>query len=114
MNTVQITGRLTRDPELRSTTSGEPVCSLRVAVDGMGRSNSAGYIDVAVWGKPGEACARHLKRGALVGVHGRLEYREWETTDGAKRSAHAIVGNVDFLATARTVEPVASDEPVAA
>lgn len=101
MNAIQLTGRLVRDPELRSTASGEPVCALRIAVDGMGRSNSVGYIDVSVWGKAGEACARHIARGWLVGVSGRLEYREWTTDDGAKRSAHAIVGSVDFLAAPR-------------
>ena len=70
MNSIQLTGRLTRDPELRATTTGDPVCGLRLAVDGMGRRNDVGYIDVTVYGKPGEACARHLTRGWLVGVSG--------------------------------------------
>jgi single-strand DNA-binding protein len=112
MNTINLTGRLVRDPELRETSTGDPVCALRIAVDGMGRSNSVGYIDVSVWGKPGEACARHIARGWLVGVSGRLEYREWVTDDGAKRSAHAVVGAVDFLAAPRADH--ATPEPAAA
>ena len=101
MNAIQLTGRLVRDPELRTTSSGEHVCAMRIAVEGMGRSNAVGYIDVSVWGKPGQACARVLARGWLVGVAGRLEYREWAADDGTKRSAHAVVGAVDFLAAPR-------------
>jgi single-strand DNA-binding protein len=68
----------------------------------MGRSNSVGYVDVSVWGKSGEACARHLCKGWLVGVTGRLEYREWPADDGSKRSAHAVTGTVDFLTAPKT------------
>jgi single-strand DNA-binding protein len=102
MNTVTLTGRLVRDPELRSTNSGDQVCQIRLAVDGMGRANSAGFVDVTVWGKPGEVCAKHLTKGWLVGVAGRLDYREWATDDGGKRSAIAVTGQVDFLAAPKT------------
>ncbi len=111
MNTITLIGRLVRDPELRHTTGGDPVCAIRIAVDAMGRSNSVGYVDVSVWGKSGEACARHLSKGWLVGVTGRLEYREWPADDGSKRSAHAVVGNVDFLSAPRNG---ADQEPTAA
>jgi single-stranded DNA-binding protein len=49
---------------------------------------AAAYIDVASFGKPAEAAAKVLTRGWLVAVSGRLEYAEWETADGAKRSGH--------------------------
>ena len=111
MNTVRLIGRLTRDPELRPTTDG-PVCALRIAVDRMGRGASVGYIDVSVWGKPGEACAEHLRQGWLVGVSGRLEYREWQTEDGSKRSAHSIVGAVDFLAAPKVSDLFGDVEPL--
>ena len=112
MNSVQLIGRLTRDPELRATGDGGPVCSLRLAVDRMGRGAEVGFIDVAVWGKPAQACAEHLSRGWLVAVAGRLEYREWTAQDGTNRHGHAIVGSVDFLAAPRTPAEVA--EPAAA
>lgn len=108
MNTIQLTGRLVRDPELRSTSTGDRVCAMRLAVDGMGRANGAGYIDVSVFGKPGEACARHLSRGWLVAVTGRLQYREWVTDDGSKRHAHQVIGAVEFLAAPRASEPATS------
>ena len=57
INKYICTGRLTKDPELRDLDSGKSVCDLRVAVDGMGRGGEVGYINVSVYGKPGEACA---------------------------------------------------------
>lgn len=102
MNTVQLTGRLTRDPELRELPQDSSVCDLRLAVDGMGRGRDTGYVDVAVFGKPGEAAARVLAKGWLVAVYGRLVYREWNAADGAKRSGHSVVGNVEFLAAPRS------------
>ncbi len=109
MNNVNLTGRLTRDPELRNTSSGDSVCKMRLAVDRMGRSNDVGYIDVTAFGKQGEACAKVLSQGWLVAVDGRLEYGEWETTDGAKRSGHSVIGHVEFLAAPKSSEDTPSD-----
>lgn len=84
----------------------------------MGRARDAGYIDVAVFGKPGQAAARVLAKGWLVAVYGRLVHREWAAADATKRSAHSIVGNVEFLAAPRTngtapdeYAPVNASEP---
>ena len=98
MNAIHLTGRLTRDPDLRALPDGSSVCKMRLAVDRMGRSNATGYIDVASFGKPAEAAAKVLTQGWLVAVSGRLEYAEWETADGAKRSGHQVIGHVEFLA----------------
>jgi single-strand DNA-binding protein len=98
MNAYQVTGRLTRDPELRSLPDGGSVCKIGLAVDGMGRRNTTGYIDVTSFGKPAEAAAQVLKQGWLVAVSGRLEYAEWEAAAGGKRSGHQVVGHVEFLA----------------
>lgn len=98
MNTIQLTGRLTRDPETRSTPSGTTVTKIRLAVDRMGRNNETGYVDVATFGKSAQAAANVLSQGWLVAVTGRLEYGEWEAADGAKRSGHSVVGHVEFLA----------------
>jgi single-strand DNA-binding protein len=98
MNTYQVTGRLTRDPELRALPDGGSVCKIRLAVDGMGRRNTTGYVDVTSFGKPAEAAAKILTQGWLVAVSGRLEYAEWETTEGGKRSGHQVIGHIEFLA----------------
>jgi single-strand DNA-binding protein len=107
---IQITGRLTRDPELVSLDPGS-VCRLRLAVENMGR-NQTGYVDVATFGKPGEAAARVLAKGWLVAVDGRLDYRQCVTDDGQRRSTISIVGNVEFLAAPRSTQP--TEEPAAA
>lgn len=102
MNSVNVTGRLTRDPELRELPEDSTLCELRLAVDGMGRGRDVGFIDVTVFGKPGEAASRVLAKGWLVAVYGRLVHREWSAADGTKRSAHGIVGNVEFLTAPRS------------
>jgi len=100
VNTVSLTGRLTRDPEMRELPSGDTVCSMRIAVDRMGRGDDAGYINVTTFGKPAEACARVLTQGWLVAVDGRLDYHEW-TADDTKRSAIEVIGRVEFLTAPR-------------
>ena len=112
MNRITIPGRLTRDPELRALPNGDPVCQLRLAVDGMGRGgrDEAGYVNVTVFGKPGEAAHTHLVKGQLVAVDGRLQYREWETDPGSKRHDYEIVGNVEFLSRPRGAQDATGDE----
>jgi single-strand DNA-binding protein len=111
MNAYQVTGRLTRDPDLRSLPDGGSVCKIRLAVDGMGRGNTTGYIDVTSFGKPAEAAAQVLSKGWLVAVSGRLEYAEWEATAGGKRSGHQVIGHVEFLAAPKRDGDSASAPP---
>lgn len=98
MNRVQLTGRLTRDPELRELPSGEKVCEMRIAVDGGGRNHEAGYFNVVSYGDSGRAAGEFLKKGWLVAVDGRLEHRQWKTEADENREATSIVGHVEFLA----------------
>ena len=107
---IQLTGRLTRDPDLVTLDTGS-VCRLRLAIENMGR-NETGYIDVATFGKAGEAAARVLSKGWLVAVEGRLDYRHWVADDGANRSAIGVIGNVEFLAAPRAA--TSAPEPAAA
>jgi single-strand DNA-binding protein len=105
INVVVITGNLTRDPELRSTQSGTSVCKLRVAVNSRRRDQSGEWVDkpnffdVTVFGAQGENCANYLSKGRPVAVEGRLDWSEWDATDGSgKRSKVEIVANsVQFL-----------------
>lgn len=103
INRVVLTGNLTRDPELRSTSTGMSVCSLRVACNTRRKSggewvDKPNYFDITVWGGQGENAARFLSKGRPVAVDGRLEWREWETQDGQKRQSVDIVAdNVQFL-----------------
>ena len=104
INRVVLTGNLTRDPELRSLASGMSVCSLRIASNTRRKGQSgewedkANYFDVTVWGAQGENCARFLSKGRPIALDGRLEWREWQGQDGAKRESVEIVADsVQFL-----------------
>jgi single-strand DNA-binding protein len=105
INRVVLTGNLTADPELRSLPSGTSVCKLRVACNTRRKNGSTGewedkpnYFDVTVWGAQGENAARYLSKGRPIAVDGRLEWREWEAQDGAKRQAIDIIADsVQFL-----------------
>jgi single-strand DNA-binding protein len=85
--------------------SGTALCSLRIAVNTRRKDESGqwtdkpNYFDVSVWGAQGESCAQYLAKGRPVAIDGRLEWREWEATDGSgKRQAVEIVAdNVQFL-----------------
>lgn len=96
MNSVNIVGRLTRDPELKTVGSGTELCSLRVAVDRAGPKQGdeigAGFFDVTLWGKTAVVAAEHLSKGRQVAINGELRWREWETDDGQKRQAVEING----------------------
>jgi single-strand DNA-binding protein len=103
INSVVITGNLTRDPELRSTPSGTSVCKLGVAVNTSHKDKSGQWVerpnffDVTVWGAQGENCANYLAKGRPVAIQGRLEWQQWEK-DGQKRSKVEIIAeNVQFL-----------------
>jgi single-strand DNA-binding protein len=111
INKIICTGRLTKDPELRQVSEEMKVCQLRLAVDGMGRGREVGYVNVAVFGKAGEAADQYLSKGWLVAVDGRLEYGEWETEGGEKRHDYSVVGNVEFLTAPRPVEERQEAQP---
>jgi single-strand DNA-binding protein len=105
INRVVLVGNLTRDPELKHLPSGTALCSLRIAVNTRRKDESGqwadkpNYFDVSVWGNQGESCAQYLAKGRPVAIDGRLEWREWEASDGSgKRQAVEIVAdNVQFL-----------------
>jgi single-strand DNA-binding protein len=98
MQRLTLTGRLTREPELRELPNGGTVCKLRLAVDDMARGRETGYINVSTFGKPGEAAAQVLSTGWLVAVDGRLEYHQWVDDDGKNRHDYEVIGQVEFLA----------------
>ena len=120
INRVVVSGNLTRDPELRSTSGGTSVCSLRIAVNSRRKDDSGqwvdkpNYFDVTVWGAQGENCAQYLAKGRPVAVDGRLDWREWEK-DGIKRQSVSIIADsVQFLGSrdgAQSNGAVESDLP---
>ncbi len=102
INHVVLVGRLTRDPEVRPLPEGS-VCGLRVVCNATrrgadGQEERPNYFDVSVFGAQVETISRYMHKGSRVAIAGRLEWREWETTDQQKRQAVKIVANsVQFL-----------------
>lgn len=117
INRVILVGRLTRDPELRAVPSGQSVCSLRLACNGMRKEGEAyqerpNFFNVSVFGPQGENIDRYLRKGSRVVVDGRLEWSEWETSDQQKRQAVNVVGQaVQFLDTPAGAQRHAGEIP---
>ena len=103
LNKVMLIGRLTRDPEMRYTPSGQPVTSLRMATNRYSsgtegeRREFTDYHSVVCWniGKRqlAEQVAQYTKKGSLVYVEGRLQTRSWDGQDGQKRYTTELVAN---------------------
>ena len=98
-NRVMLAGNLVRDPELKFTQSGVPVCSFSIAVNRVrSKSEAVDFFNVSAWRELGETIANYKKKGDPILVEGRLQYRTWEAQDGSKRSAVDVVAdNVQFL-----------------
>ena len=102
LNHITIMGRLTRDPELRHTSSGTPVASFSLAVERDFRDKSSGervtdFIDVVAWRHTAEFVSSYFTKGRMAVVEGRLQIRDWQDRDGNKRrSAEVVADNVYF------------------
>ncbi len=105
LNRVILTGRLTADPELRYTQSGQPVARFAIAVNRRvlnpetnNWEDETTYVPVVVWGKQAESCATYLQKGRLVAVDGRLRIRSFTTPEGERRKTTEVVAQyVHFL-----------------
>ena len=102
LNSILLEGNLARDPELRYTPKGTPLCTLNVAsnrtykVDGE-RVEEVSFIEATTWGKLATVCAEHLAKGRGIRVVGRIKQERWEDADGNARSKVVIVAeHVEF------------------
>lgn len=121
INRVNISGNLTRDPELRTTPNGMAVLTIGMAVNDRHRNNQTGewgdyanYVNCIVFGKRAEALASHLSKGSKVAIEGKLHYSQWES-DGQKRSKiEVVVDEIEFVGArdqSASVAPVAAVAP---
>ncbi len=99
INQVILMGRLTRDPEMRTTTSGKSVCNFSLAVARGGQDDQADFFDVTAWDKTGELVNQYLSKGRRCLVQGRLRQDSWDDKDtGKKRTRVEVVAfDVTFL-----------------
>lgn len=99
INQVILMGRLTRDPEQRTTTSGKTIASFSIAVDRGGESDAADFFEITAWEKLGELVIQYLGKGRRVLVQGRLRQDSWDDKEtGKKRSRVEVTAtDVTFL-----------------
>lgn len=102
MNKVILIGRLTRDPELKYSSSNIPVANFTVAVnrpfENQNGVREADFINIVVWRKQAENVGKYVKKGSLVAVEGRIQTRSYDGNDGQKRYVTEVIADsVQFL-----------------
>lgn len=113
INSVSISGNLTRDPETRATASGMPVMTFGVAVNDRRRNPQTGewedypnFIDCTMFGTRAEAVGRYLAKGTKVAIGGKLRYSSWQAKDGSKRSKlEVVVDELEFMSDRQRQQP---------
>lgn len=97
LNVVAIMGRLVADPELRTTTQGNSVCSFRIACDRsyvqQGQERQADFIDIVAWRQQADFVSKYFQRGSLIAVEGSLQTRQYQNKNGNNRTAVEVVAN---------------------
>ncbi len=121
INRIVLVGRLTRDPELRQTNSGTNICSFTIAVDNRTKNadgtKTTSFIPCVCFAPTADLVIKYTKKGALVGVEGRLTQRSYTRQDGTKASTFEVTcDSVQFLepksATQETEEVKFDDSPL--
>ncbi len=100
MNNVTLIGRLTKDPEVRTTADQNRLAVLRLAIPRRKTGEDAGavFVNVVCFGRQAEAADEYLYKGRRVAVEGRLEQREWTDPDGEARSRHEVIAErLEFI-----------------
>ena len=116
MNRVILVGRITKDPEVKMTQSNIAVVTFTLAVNRQFADQSgerqADFIQCVVWRKQAENLARFVKKGALLGVEGRIQTRQYETENGMRYVTEVVCDSVQFLESkGETFEQPSREEP---
>ena len=96
LNVVVLTGRLTADPELKSTSNGVSVCSFTIAVDRrykQGEERQADFINIVAWRSSAEFVSKYFKKGQMIAVEGAIQTRRYQDKDGNNRTAFEVLAN---------------------
>lgn len=109
LNRVVLMGRLTRDPELKHTQAGTPVCTITLAVERNsgtpGEPREADFFDCVCWNQKGEFVSRWFHKGQLVAVEGHLQSRKWQDKNGQNRVTYEVIAEGCFFAERGQGEP---------
>ena len=112
MNKVIMTGRATKDVELKVTPTGTNVATFSVAVKRPFKDNESDFFECVAYGKTAELISKYIKKGDLFGIEGRLQTRNYTNKEGRKvYVTEIIVENVEFLQSKKDMMPSAYLEP---
>lgn len=107
MNRVSMMGRLCADPELRTTQTGIPVCSIRIAIErdfaSQNGSRETDFFDVTAWRGTAEFINKYLSKGRMIALEGRLQTQSWTDREGNKRVSTEIVAENVYFADNKQV-----------
>lgn len=117
MNNVNITGRLTKDPEIRKTQNGTSVASFTLACRRRFKAQEgqpdADFIRCVAWGKTAELIGNYVKKGSQIGVNGRIQTGSYEGKDGKRVfTTDVVVENLDFLDSKNSNQGVQQGQPM--
>ena len=98
MNNVSLVGRLTRDPEIKTTNSGSSYARFSIAVDRRGKDPGTDFINIVAFGKTSEFIERYFRKGQRIGINGRIQTGSYEGKDGKKVYTFDVIAeNVEFV-----------------
>lgn len=111
MNKAFIVGNLTREPEVKTTTTGQTVCNFTIAVSRRFKKDETDYIPIVVWNKQAENCGKYLSQGSKVSVSGEIQTRNYEGKNGKVYVTEVVADEVEFLGSkTQKTESSANDE----
>ena len=114
-NLVVLTGRLTADPELKSTPNGIPVTTFSIAVNRnyrAGEEQQTDFINIVAWRQRAEFITKYFKKGSMIGIEGSIQTRRYQDKNGNNRTAfEVVVNNAQFVESKRDGGVSGSDEP---
>ena len=111
MNVIILTGRLTRDPELKFGQSGKAYSRFTLAVDRPMQKGEADFINCVAFGKTAELIGEYLRKGRKAGVTGRLQMGRYEVNGEKRTSYDVVVDNIEFLESKNAVDSMGGYEP---
>lgn len=114
LNVVVLTGRLVADPELKTTQSGNSVCTFRVAVDRTytpkGEERKADFIDIVAWRQTAEFICKYFQKGSMIAIDGSIQTRSYQDKQGSNRTkVEVLANNVSFCGSKAADKPAVRD-----
>ena len=111
MNIIALSGRLTKDPELKSGQSGKAYARFTLAVDRPMQKGEADFINCVAFGKTAELIGEYLRKGRKAGVTGRLQMGKYEVNGEKRTSYDVVVDTIEFLESKNAVDSMEGYEP---